>query len=311
MARQPRKRLTRSQITPGEVLNFDCRRALDAQHQRARLARSRRRRARPLDLDRLAVRGDLGADDLRPARDQFGRSKALPRECFAHDLAEEVAQRLGEGAGGLVHGAVLCHPSVMADEARSASTVAAKAAARQRRAERGRQFHTRNPPPCSPGTTAIAGRCRGARRRGERPDPYRVWLSEIMLQQTTVKAVAPYYARFLARWPDVRRACGGAARRGAQEPGPGSAITPAPATCMPARAPWSSGTAENFPASEAELRALPGIGDYTAAAIAAIAFDRAGGPVDGNIERVIARLFAVAEPLPRGQAGAAPPCARR
>ena len=81
-------------------------------------------------------------------------------------------------------------------------------------------------------------------------------------------------------------------------PGPGSAITPAPATCTPAPARWSSATAANFPASEAELRALPGIGAYTAAAIAAIAFDRPATPVDGNIERVIARLYAVETPLP-------------
>ena len=60
-------------------------------------------------------------------------------------------------------------------------------------------------PRCSPGTTATAGACRGARAPGERADPYHVWLSEIMLQQTTVKAVGPYYVKFLARWPDVRR----------------------------------------------------------------------------------------------------------
>ena len=85
-------------------------------------------------------------------------------------------------------------------------TVAAKAidakrlvTARARRQSRCRAFRSA----CSPGTTAIAGRCRGARRRAKRADPYRVWLSEIMLQQTTVRAVAPYYARFLARWPDV------------------------------------------------------------------------------------------------------------
>ena len=72
---------------------------------------------------------------------------------------------------------------------------------------------------------------------------------------------------------------------------------------MPARAPWSSGTAANFPQSEAELRALPGIGDYTAAAIAAIAFDAPASPVDGNIERVVARLFAVADAAAGRQAG--------
>ena len=86
-------------------------------------------------------------------------------------------------------------------------------------------------------------------------------------------------------------------------PGPGSAITPAPAICMPARAPWSSATAEQFRQSEAALRELPGIGPYTAAAIAAIAYDAPTTPVDGNVERVIARLYAVATPLPAAKAG--------
>src|SRR6202045_2424539 len=131
----------------------------------------------------------------------------------------------------------------------------------------------------------------------KRADPYRVWLSEIMLQQTTVKAVAPYYARFLARWPDIR----------ALAAAPLDDVLKAWAglgyyararnlhTC--ARAVVERHDAA-FPSDEAALRALPGVGDYTAAAIAAIAFDVAASPVDGNIERVVARLFAVEEPLP-------------
>ena len=74
---------------------------------------------------------------------------------------------------------------------------------------------------------------------------------------------------------------------------------------------WSSNTAEYFPTREAACAQLPGIGDYTAAAIAAIAFDAPGVPVDGNVERVVARLFAVEEPLPRGQAGDPAACATR
>jgi A/G-specific adenine glycosylase len=132
---------------------------------------------------------------------------------------------------------------------------------------------------------------------GERADPYRVWLSEIMLQQTTVKAVAPYYARFLARWPDVR----------ALAAAPLDEVLKAWAglgyyararnlsACARAVAERHGGA---FPASEDALRALPGIGAYTAAAIAAIAFDLPASPVDGNIARVIARLFAIAAPLP-------------
>jgi A/G-specific adenine glycosylase len=133
--------------------------------------------------------------------------------------------------------------------------------------------------------------------RGERADPYRVWLSEIMLQQTTVKAVAPYYARFLARFPtvaalaaapldDVLKAWAGlgyyARARNLH-------------ACARAVVERHGGV---FPDTEEALRALPGIGAYTAAAIAAIAFDRRASPVDGNIERVIARLFAVEDELP-------------
>ncbi|MGE5534003.1 MAG: A/G-specific adenine glycosylase [Acidobacteriota bacterium] len=132
-------------------------------------------------------------------------------------------------------------------------------------------------------------------RRGETPDPYRVWLSEIMLQQTTVKTVAPYYARFLAKWPrvealakakldDVLRAWAGlgyyARARNLH-------------AC--ARAIAKRG---GFPRDEESLRELPGVGAYTAAAIAAIAFDAPAVPVDGNVERVIARLFAVEDELP-------------
>ena len=134
-------------------------------------------------------------------------------------------------------------------------------------------------------------------RSGERSDPYRVWLSEIMLQQTTVKTVAPYYARFLARWPtvaalakssldDVLRAWAGlgyyARARNLH-------------ACARAVVEQHGGI---FPAGLDGLRALPGIGDYTAAAVAAIAFEGAAVPVDGNVERVVARLFAVEQELP-------------
>ncbi|MGO9049277.1 MAG: A/G-specific adenine glycosylase [Xanthobacteraceae bacterium] len=134
-------------------------------------------------------------------------------------------------------------------------------------------------------------------RKGERADPYRVWLSEIMLQQTTVRAVAPYYDRFLARWGDVH----------ALAAAPLDEVLKAWAglgyyararnlhACARAVVERHGGV---FPASETELCALPGIGDYTAAAIAAIAFDAPASPVDGNIERVVARLFAVEAPLP-------------
>ena len=132
---------------------------------------------------------------------------------------------------------------------------------------------------------------------GKRADPYRVWLSEIMLQQTTVKAVAPYYARFLARWGDVRALAAAPLEEVLKAWAGLGYYARARNLHACARAVVERHGGE-FPASEAALRALPGIGAYTAAAIAAIAFDAPASPVDGNIERVIARLFAVAEPLP-------------
>ena len=117
-----------------------------------------------------------------------------------------------------------------------------------------------------------------ARGPGETPDPYRVWLSEIMLQQTTVKTVAPYYARFLERFPTVERLGAAPLDDVLQAPGPGSATTRAAATCMPARRPWWSVTAAGFPRPRRRLSELPGIGPYTAAAIAAIAFDEPATP---------------------------------
>ena len=134
-------------------------------------------------------------------------------------------------------------------------------------------------------------------RRGERPEPYRVWLSEIMLQQTTVKAVGPYYQRFLARWPTVDKLAAA---------GLDDVLRAWAGLGYYARARNMHACAKEivqrhggiFPSGLEELRALPGIGEYTAAAITAIAFDGAAVPVDGNIERVVSRLFAVEEQLP-------------
>jgi A/G-specific adenine glycosylase len=133
--------------------------------------------------------------------------------------------------------------------------------------------------------------------KGERADPYRVWLSEIMLQQTTVRAVAPYYARFLAHWGDVR-ALAAAPIEDVLKAWAGLGYYARARNlhaCARAVLERHDGV---FPGTEAELRALPGVGAYTAAAIAAIAFGAPASPVDGNIERVMARLFAVEESLP-------------
>lgn len=139
-----------------------------------------------------------------------------------------------------------------------------------------------------------------ARKAGARPDPYAVWLSEIMLQQTTVATVAPRYAEFLKCWPTVK----------AMAAAPLDEITGQWAglgyyararnlhKCAQAVAADHDGV---FPDTEEALRALPGIGAYTAAAIAAIAFDRCAVVVDGNIERVAARLFAIETPMPQAK----------
>jgi A/G-specific adenine glycosylase len=132
---------------------------------------------------------------------------------------------------------------------------------------------------------------------GQRAEPYRVWLSEIMLQQTTVKAVAPYFARFLERWPDVQ-ALAAAPLGEVLKTWAGLGYYARARNlhaCAGAVVKLYGG---ELPASEAALRELPGIGAYTAAAIAAIAFDVPTTPVDGNIERVIARLYVVDTPLP-------------
>jgi endonuclease III len=142
------------------------------------------------------------------------------------------------------------------------------------------------------------------RAAGERPDPYRVWLSEIMLQQTTVAAVRDYFHRFTARWPDIHAlAAADDAEVMAEWAGLGY-YARARNLIACARAVAAAGG--RFPAARAGLQALPGIGPYTAAAIAAIAFDRPETVVDGNVERVTARLFAVTAPLP----GAKPRLAR-
>lgn len=136
---------------------------------------------------------------------------------------------------------------------------------------------------------------------GVAQDPYRVWLSEIMLQQTTVKAVLPRYADFLRRWPDVRALA--AAELGQVLAAWAGLGYYARARNLHACAREVVGRyGGSFPRTEAELRTLPGIGDYTAAAIASIAFGARATPIDGNIERVVARAFAVTTPLPAAKA---------
>ncbi|WP_420966444.1 A/G-specific adenine glycosylase [Bradyrhizobium sp. B120] len=135
---------------------------------------------------------------------------------------------------------------------------------------------------------------------GERADPYRVWLSEIMLQQTTVRAVGPYFEKFLSRWPDVT-ALGRASLDDVLRMWAGLGYYSRARNLHACAVAVLSEHGGAFPDTEDGLRALPGIGPYTAAAIAAIAFDRRTMPVDGNIERVVSRLFAIEEALPQAK----------
>jgi A/G-specific adenine glycosylase len=139
-----------------------------------------------------------------------------------------------------------------------------------------------------------------ARAAGVRADPYRVWLSEVMLQQTTVPHATPYFLKFTARWPTVSKLA--AAEDGevmAAWAGLGYyARARNLLACARAVARDHGGV---FPASEEGLRSLPGLGPYTAAAVTAIAFDAPANVVDGNVERVMARLFAVEPPLPEAK----------
>jgi A/G-specific adenine glycosylase len=135
---------------------------------------------------------------------------------------------------------------------------------------------------------------------GERADPYAVWLSEIMLQQTGVKTVGPYFLKFLARWPDVD-ALGRASLDDVLRMWAGLGYYSRARNLHACAVAVRRDHGGAFPETEEALRALPGIGPYTASAIAAIAFGRRTMPVDGNIERVVSRLFAVEEPLPQAK----------
>ena len=137
--------------------------------------------------------------------------------------------------------------------------------------------------------------------KGARPDPYAVWLSEIMLQQTGDKTVGPYFAKFLARWPDVT-ALGSASLDDVLRMWAGLGYYSRARNLHACAGAVVRHHGAVFPDTEEGLRGLPGIGPYTAAAIAAIAFGRRTMPVDGNIERVVSRLYAVDQPLPQAKA---------
>lgn len=135
------------------------------------------------------------------------------------------------------------------------------------------------------------------RQAGVQPDAYRVWLSEIMLQQTTVAAVKAYFERFTALWPNVEALAAAEDDRVMAE-WAGLGYYARARNLLKCAREVAQDHDGRFPESREELQKLPGIGSYTSAAIASIAFDHNETVVDGNVERVMARLFAVESPLP-------------
>ena len=129
-----------------------------------------------------------------------------------------------------------------------------------------------------------------ARANGERPDPYHVWLSEIMLQQTTIPHGTPYFLRFIGRWPTIE-ALAAAEDEDVMAAWAGLGYYARARNLLKcAREVAARGS---FPQTEAELKKLPGVGPYTAGAIAALAFGQPAAAVDGNVERVFSRLLAM------------------
>jgi A/G-specific adenine glycosylase len=164
----------------------------------------------------------------------------------------------------------------------------------------------RRNPTQSPATRLLAWYDKHARvlpwraPKGERTDPYRVWLSEIMLQQTTVQAVAAYYRKFLAQWPTVK-ALANAPLDDVLIAWAGLGYYARARNLHKAAKAVAIELGGKFPDTMEGLRALPGVGAYTAGAIAAIAYDLPEAAMDANAERVIARLFAATEPLAKAK----------
>ena len=133
-----------------------------------------------------------------------------------------------------------------------------------------------------------------------RQEPYNIWLSEVMLQQTTVATVISYYGKFLARWPTVANLAA-ASLDEVLHAWQGLGYYARARNLHKCAQVVVAKYGGHFPDNEAELLSLPGIGSYTAAAISAIAFGHKATPIDGNIERVISRIYAIEEPLPQSK----------
>jgi A/G-specific adenine glycosylase len=135
---------------------------------------------------------------------------------------------------------------------------------------------------------------------GELPNPYHVWLSEIMAQQTTLKAVIPYFLKFIDIWPSVHDLAA-ANQDNVMKEWAGLGYYARARNLYACAKVISTEYGGEFPKAQVELKTLPGIGDYTSAAIASIAFGEYAAVMDGNVERVMARLFDIHEPLPKSK----------
>jgi A/G-specific adenine glycosylase len=278
----------------GAVLRLEREGAFNPQHQgRAsdwRVQIAFRGSRRPLQLDRPGVARKRLAHDCGPIGDQARFAQAARGQRLGDQPGREFSQRLGAAPRALHHrlgteskkaghevDGMSANVSALASEAKRKAIVARTLAwwDRSRR--------------------SLAWRA----EPGEIPDPYRVWLSEVLLQQTTAQAATPYYRAFIARWPRVEDL----------------ALAPIEDVIgtfaglgyysrvrnLHACAKEIARRGGTFPGGETELRALPGIGAYTAAAVAAIAFGRQTTPVDGNIARILARLLALEKPIARAR----------
>ncbi|WP_336276341.1 A/G-specific adenine glycosylase [Bartonella sp. CB178] len=136
--------------------------------------------------------------------------------------------------------------------------------------------------------------------QGIRPDPYKIWLSEVMLQQTTVEAVKSYFQKFLKLWPDLP-SLANAPQNDIMKAWAGLGYYSRARNLKNCAQQLIKDYGGQFPRSVKTLRTLPGIGDYTSAAIAAIAFNQPVAVIDGNVERIITRLFAITSVLPEAK----------
>jgi A/G-specific adenine glycosylase len=239
-----------------------------------------------LQLDRPSVTRKRLADNRWPIRDQACFAKAARRHSLGDQSGGEFSQRRGAAPRAFHHGFHAKRKDRGAEVDGMNTNVSALGSEAKRKAIVARtlvwwdRFRR-----------TLAWRAEA----GETPDPYRVWLSEVLLQQTTAQAATPYFRAFIAKWPRVEDLAaapiedimGAFAGLGYYSR----------ARNLHACAREIARLGGTFPSEEAGLRSLPGVGAYTAAAIAAIAFGRQTLPIDGNIARILARLVALEKPI--------------